>query len=94
MSDRVSLISSEGYEFNVDERVARVSGLLRGKLDSKKGKDKRIVLSAVSASLLELMVQYFYYRTRYTECAGSIPAFPIAPELALEMLLVSNYFRC
>ena len=37
---------------------------------------------------------YFEYRSRYTNSAMEIPEFPIAPEVALELLMAANFLDC
>ena len=40
------------------------------------------------------MCQYFTYKARYTNSAMEIPEFPIAPEVALELLMAANFLDC
>ena len=37
---------------------------------------------------------YFTYKARYTNSAMEIPEFPIAPEVALELLMAANFLDC
>ena len=37
---------------------------------------------------------YFEYKARYTNSAMEIPEFPIAPEVALELLMAANFLDC
>ena len=43
--------------------------------------------------LLEVC-HYFTYKARYTNSAMEIPEFPIAPEVALELLMAANFLDC
>lgn len=43
----------------------------------------------ISGAVLERVVQYFYYKVKYTNATGDIPRFAIEPEYALELLMVS-----
>ncbi len=45
----------------------------------------------ISPQVLEKVVQYFYYKMRYTNHPGHLPEFKIEPELALELLMAANY---
>ena len=45
----------------------------------------------ISAPVLEKVVQYFYYKLRYTGTTGHLPEFKIEPEFALELLMAANY---
>ena len=48
----------------------------------------------ISARVLEKTVQYFYYKVKHTNHQGHLPAFPIEPEHALELLMAANYLDC
>jgi len=37
---------------------------------------------------------YFTYKVRYTNSSTEIPEFPIAPEIALELLMAANFLDC
>ena len=37
---------------------------------------------------------YFLYKVRYTNSSTEIPEFPIAPEIALELLMAANFLDC
>jgi hypothetical protein len=37
------------------------------------------------------VIQYFYYKLRYTNSTTEIPEFPIEPEVALELLMAANF---
>jgi transcription elongation factor B subunit 1 len=43
---------------------------------------------------LFLVCHYFTYKARYTNSAMEIPEFPIAPEVALELLMAANFLDC
>ena len=47
----------------------------------------------ITGAVLERVVQYFYYKVRYTNALGDIPRFQIDPEYALELFLVSALKR-
>ena len=38
--------------------------------------------------MLERVIQYFYYKVKYTNTTGDIPQFEIEPKYALELLMV------
>jgi len=52
---------------------------------------RRIPLPEVPARLLEVVCQYFYYSWKYKLHTGERPEFYIPPELAVELLMVSNF---
>lgn len=93
---KVKLISGDDFVFIVDEDAARVSTTIRGMLDSEgefqETKSRTVHLREISSRALEKCCQYFYYRLRYSNVPSkSIPQFDVPPELALELLMASNY---
>jgi transcription elongation factor B subunit 1 len=42
----------------------------------------------------ERSFMYFTYKVRYTNSSTEIPEFPIAPEIALELLMAANFLDC
>ena len=93
---KVKLISGDDRVFIVDEEAARVSTTIRGMLDSEgdfqETKSRTVHLRDISARALEKCCQYFYYKLRYSNVPSkSIPQFDVPPELALELLMASNY---
>ena len=51
-------------------------------------------LFKLSCFTVILVCGYFEYRSRYTNSAMEIPEFPIAPEVALELLMAANFLDC
>ena len=47
----------------------------------------------IHTAILEKVIQYFYYKVRYTNSNVRIPEFPIEPEIALELLMAANYLE-
>ena len=93
--DPVKLIASDGSEIIIDRRAALVSGTIKSMLagpgqfaESQQGEIK---FPEISAKVLEKTVQYFYYKLKYTNHQGALPAFPIEPEHALELLMAANF---
>lgn len=49
-------------------------------------------LAEIPARVLEKCCQYFYFKLRYTNTPSKqIPEFKVPPEMALELLMASNY---
>ena len=48
----------------------------------------------ISALILEKVVQYLHYKIQNSNSASRIPEFHIEPEIALELLVASNYLNC
>ena len=91
----VKLISAEGHEFWVDRKCAMISGTIKAMLTGQFAESSgEIRFPEINAAILEKVVQYFYYKVRYTNSNVRIPEFPIDPELALELLMAANYLDC
>jgi len=52
------------------------------------------VLFACRSHVLQKVCMYFTYKVRYTNSSTEIPEFPIAPEIALELLMAANFLDC
>ena len=84
---------AEGLEFFVTRKACLVSGTLRAMLTSSfsEAHDGVVNLSEIRASVLEKAIRYCHYKLRYQDGQGKVPAFPIEPDEALELLMASNY---
>lgn len=91
----VKILSAEGHEFVVSREIAMSSGTIRAMLEgSFSEKSGEIVFPEISTEILEKVIQYFYYKTRYTNSHVRVPEFKIEPEIALELLMAANYLDC
>eukprot|EP01123_Difflugia_compressa_P000468 TRINITY_DN10544_c0_g1_i4.p1 TRINITY_DN10544_c0_g1~~TRINITY_DN10544_c0_g1_i4.p1 ORF type:complete len:104 (-),score=17.84 TRINITY_DN10544_c0_g1_i4:220-531(-) len=91
----IKLISSEGHQFIVDRKCALVSGTIRSMLEGGgtfiEGDSGQINFGDIATPILEKVIQYFYYKVKYTNSTSQIPEFPIEPEIALELLMAANF---
>lgn len=49
---------------------------------------------SLRSHVLQKVCMYFTYKVRYTNSSTEIPEFPIAPEIALELLMAANFLDC
>jgi hypothetical protein len=93
--ETIKLISAEGHEFIVDKKAAMVSGTIKSLLNSPGTFTEQelgeIHFREISTPILEKVIQYFYYKLRYTNSTTEIPEFPIEPEIVLELLMAANF---
>lgn len=95
LSNIIKLKSAEGHEFFVDRRCAMVSGTIKAMLSGQFAESRgEISFPEIPAIVLEKLIQYLYYKVRYTNSSQRIPEFVIEPEIALELLLASGYLDC
>jgi transcription elongation factor B subunit 1 len=91
----VKLISMEGHEFLVDKKCAMVSGTIKAMLEGQFAESRgEIRFPEIPGHILEKVVQYLYYKVRYTNTPQRVPNFNIEPEIALDLLMASNYLDC
>jgi transcription elongation factor B subunit 1 len=48
----------------------------------------------ISGSVLEKIIQYLYYKAKHKRTSGKLPEFEIEPEIALELMIASNFLNC
>ncbi|KAF0717323.1 Aste57867_2354 [Aphanomyces stellatus] len=94
-NEYVKLISAEGHEFYIARKCAMVSGTIKAMLTGHFSESKgEIRFPDIGASVLEKVIQYMYYKKRYSNSNARIPDFAIEPEIALELLMAANYLDC
>eukprot|EP01113_Clastostelium_recurvatum_P046997 TRINITY_DN831_c0_g1_i1.p1 TRINITY_DN831_c0_g1~~TRINITY_DN831_c0_g1_i1.p1 ORF type:complete len:121 (+),score=33.74 TRINITY_DN831_c0_g1_i1:47-364(+) len=92
--DTVKLISAEGHEFIVDRKAALVSGTIKSMLSGPgtftftEQQLGEINFREISTHILEKVIQYFYYKLKYTNSTTEIPDFV---KIALELLMAANF---
>ena len=65
--------------------------MLSGQFSESSGE---IRFQEISTPILEKVIQYFYYKLRYSNSQVRIPEFDIDPEIALELLMAANFLDC
>ena len=95
-SSFIKLISAEGHEFIVDRNVAIASGTIKIMLESSFAESRQgeIKFQEISSQVLEKVIHYLYYKVRYGNTNEKVPVFDIPPDIALELLMASNYLEC
>uniref|UniRef100_A0A0B6Y8Q5 Elongin-C n=1 Tax=Arion vulgaris TaxID=1028688 RepID=A0A0B6Y8Q5_9EUPU len=97
-SQYVKLISSDGHEFIVKRDYALTSGTIKAMLSGpgqfSEHENNEINFREIPSHVLQKVCMYFTYKVRYTNSSTEIPEFPIAPEIALELLMAANFLDC
>lgn len=90
--DYVTLVSSEGFDFVIERRCANVSGTIRAMLTGSYSecRDNHVTFPEISTRVLEKVIEYFHYKVRYSH-SSEMPEFKVEPEIALELLMASNF---
>lgn len=95
MSDTITLVSAEGHEFVIDRKCAMVSKTISSMLEGAflENEMGRINFREISTPVLEKVIQYFYFKVKYSNNTSTIPEFPIEPEIGtLSMRPSSDFF--
>lgn len=92
MSEYITLVSSDGFEFVISKSAAMVSGTLKNMLSStfRETEERKIRLQEMDARLLNKVVEYLYYNIKYKDSVD-VPEFDIPTEMALELLVASDF---
>merc|ERR1711946_2196 len=94
----VKLISSDGHEFIVEREHALTSGTIKAMLSGPgqfaENETNEVNFREIPSHVLQKVCMYFTYKVRYTNSSTEIPEFPIAPEIALELLMAANFLDC
>ena len=94
----VKLVSSDGHEFHIKKEHALTSATIKAMLSGPGAMldddDDRVEFREIPSHVLAKVCTYFTYKVRYTNSSTEIPEFPIAPEIALELLMAANFLDC
>mmetsp|Transcript_59286 Transcript_59286/g.163977 ORF Transcript_59286/g.163977 Transcript_59286/m.163977 type:complete len:114 (-) Transcript_59286:205-546(-) len=89
----IKLVSADGHHFFLDRRIAYECDTFRKMVEqdtSREGQTKEIHLPKITGKLLEKVIEYLYYKYKYTDSKVAIPEFPIDDDVVLDLLLVAN----
>ena len=90
----IKITSKEGHEFFVNRKVATVSGTIKAMLQGPFAESRgEIKFPEIEGHVLEKVIQYMYYKVKYTDSFVPIPDFKIEPEIALELLMAANFLN-
>lgn len=95
LPDIIKIKSAEGHEFFISRHCAMVSGTIKAMLSGQFAESRgEICFPEITGVILEKVIQYMYYKVRYSNSTQRIPEFNIEPELSLELLVASGYLDC
>lgn len=69
-----------------------IQAMLEGSF--RESEDNIIRFPDIQGPILEKVIQYLHYKRKHSRSTGRIPEFEIEPEIALELLVASNYLNC
>ncbi|XP_034527907.1 elongin-C-like [Ailuropoda melanoleuca] len=71
-----------------------IKAMLSGPGQFAESKTNEVNFRKIPSRVLSKVCTYFTYKVRYTNSSTEIPEFPIAPEIALEVLMAVNFLDC
>ncbi|KAH3681430.1 hypothetical protein WICPIJ_007587 [Wickerhamomyces pijperi] len=98
-SKYIKLITHDKHQFIISRDSANVSQTIKAMLETsmfKESSTNKIQLEE-NALIMNKICEYFYYNLKYNsnnDEDGDIPEFEIPTEMALELLVASDYFNC
>ena len=95
--DYITLFSNDGYKFIVDKKTAMISQTIRNMLygggNYEEATSKTLRLNNIRAPILERIIEYWHYRSQYSDHVDQLPKFEIDPAMAIELLNCSEYLQ-
>lgn len=92
----VTLISNDGYEYVVDLSTVMISQRIRNMIygggNFEEAETKKIRLP-VGAVILERIIEYWHYRSQYSDHLDQLPKFEIDPKMAIDMLEAADFLQ-
>merc|ERR1712228_893441 len=78
------LVSADGHQFFLDRRIAYECDTFRKMVEQegfKEGQLNTINLPTIPGKLLEKVIEYLYYKYKYTDAKTTIPDPPSSPDM-------------
>ncbi|KAF2728750.1 POZ domain-containing protein [Polyplosphaeria fusca] len=96
ISEYVTLVSNDGYEFKILRSAACVAGTIRKAMDPasgfKEAIESRMTFENLNGLVLEQVCLYLYYHQKHAE-ARDVPDPDVPQELLLELLMAAEYLQ-
>ena len=91
--------SLDKFEYILPRNVAMISGTIRRLLTSRglwrelTGPMPVLELDTIPGAVLEKVIQYLFYKQKYDNATGPIPAFPIELDSVLPLLAAADFLH-
>ncbi|GAA6060178.1 hypothetical protein JCM10212_005179 [Sporobolomyces blumeae] len=96
-SEWVTLVSDQGFRFILPRSAALGAEMVKDSLEGDfREASSNVVSLGERAEVLEKVVEYLMYKDKYTNSKDNVPDFKdrVKPEIALELLMASDYMGC
>ena len=88
----VKLFSADDHEFFIKRETALASGTIKAMLSGpgqyRENEANEICFKEIPSHVLSKICTYFMYRVKYADSAQEVPEFPIAADIAFELLMI------
>ena len=92
----ITLSSNDGYDYIVELRTAMISQKIRNMIyggGNFEEAETKMIRLPIPAKILERIIEYWHYRSQYSEHLDQLPKFDIDPKIAIEMLEAADYLQ-
>ncbi|KAF2071334.1 hypothetical protein CYY_007347 [Polysphondylium violaceum] len=95
-TDVLRLYSSSGHEFVLSRKMSFVSGTIKSMLSGDSSnfmedQNSEIRFREISTPVLEKVIQYFYFKNKYTNSTTDLPEFQINEKIVVDLLLSAHF---
>ena len=98
----MKLISSDGFEFIVKKSLAlkysaTIKAMMTGPGEVAEEEMNEVALREIPSHILALVCNFFAYKERYSDTKGDAPDAPefnISKDVALDLLMATNFLDC
>jgi transcription elongation factor B subunit 1 len=94
--DELTLVSNDGYRFVIERRTAMISQKLRNMLYGAGNFEEaqtKLIRLPIRAIILERIIEYWHYRSQYSDHIDQLPRFEIDPRMAHELLQAADFLQ-
>jgi transcription elongation factor B subunit 1 len=94
--DDLTRMSNDGSVFVIAQQTAMISQMIRNLLygaGNNEEVDTKIIRLPIRAMILERIIEYWHYRSQYSDYLEQFPKFGITPNRAIEMLQCADYLQ-
>ncbi|VCW97665.1 unnamed protein product [Gulo gulo] len=94
----VKFLSLDGHEF-IGKREhtltsRTIKAMLSGPGQFAENRTNEVNFREISPRVLSKVCTYFTYKVHYTNHSTEIPEFPVAPKIAMKLLMAANFLDC
>ncbi|XP_037927640.1 elongin-C-like [Teleopsis dalmanni] len=94
----LKIVSGDGHSFIILKEYALISGtikaMLAGPRPFREREPHEIRFREIQSHIMQKVCIYFQYKINYENSMTDVPDFPLEPEIAVDLLMASNFLNC